>query len=114
VYFAFTIHWVFFDNCVGITIKPFTIKRLLYARATEVTSSMFVLKNLSLPTKVFLICSVFYYYYFDKSVYYFHMFTGMLVDLEVHHGGMVRHEPFSYVDGDVHDVPGYDVQFFTM
>jgi hypothetical protein len=75
---------------------------------------MFVLKNLPLPTKVFLICSVFYYYYFDKSVYYFHMFTGMLVDLKVHHGGMVRHAPFSYVDGDVHDVPGYDVQFFTM
>jgi hypothetical protein len=62
---------------------------------------------------VFLICFVFYYY-FDKSVYYFHMFTGMLVDLKVHHGGMLRHAPFSYVDGDVHDVPGYDVQFFTM
>jgi hypothetical protein len=75
---------------------------------------MFVLKNLPLPTKVFLICSVFYYYYFDKSVYYFHMFTGMLVDLKVHHGGIVRHTPFSYVDDDVHDVPGYDVQFFTM
>jgi hypothetical protein len=63
---------------------------------------------------VFLICFVFYYYYFDKSVYYFHMFRGMLVDLKVHHGGMIRHAPFSYVDGDVHDVPGYDVQFFTM
>jgi hypothetical protein len=62
------------------------------------TSSMFVLKNLPLPTKVFLICSVFYYYYF-------HMFTGMLVNIKVHHGGMVCHAPFSYVDGDVHDVP---------
>jgi hypothetical protein len=76
---------------------------------------MFMLKNLPLPTKVFLICSVFfYYYYFDKSVYYFHMFTGMLVDLKVHHGGMVRYVPFSYVDGDVNDLLGYDVQFFTM
>jgi hypothetical protein len=69
---------------------------------------------LPLPTKVFLIYYVFYYYYFDKSVYYFHMFIGMLVNLKVHHGGMVCHVPFSYVDGDVHDVPGYDVQFFTM
>ena len=42
------------------------------------------------------------------------MFTGMLVDPKVHHGGIVRHAPFSYIDGDVHDVPGYDVQFFTM
>jgi hypothetical protein len=26
----------------------------------------------------------------------------------------VYHVPFSYIDGNVHDVPGYDVQFFTM
>ena len=42
------------------------------------------------------------------------MVTGMLVDLKVHHGGILRHAPFSYIDGDVHDVQGYDVQFFTM
>jgi hypothetical protein len=40
---------------------------------------MFVLKNLPLPTKVFLICSVFYHYYFDKSVYYFHMFIVLVI-----------------------------------
>jgi hypothetical protein len=42
------------------------------------------------------------------------MFTGMFVDLKVHHGGIVRHAPFSYVDGDVHDVLGYDIDFFSM
>jgi hypothetical protein len=42
------------------------------------------------------------------------MFTGMFVDLKVHHGGIMRHTPFSYVDGDVHDVPGYDFDFFNM
>ena len=42
------------------------------------------------------------------------MFTGMLVDLKVHHGRIVHHVPFNYVDGDIHDVLGYDVQLFTM
>jgi hypothetical protein len=42
------------------------------------------------------------------------MFTSMFVDLKVHHGEIVCHVPFSYVDGDVHDVPGYDIDFFSM
>ena len=43
-----------------------------------------------------------------------HMFTGMFVDLKVHHGGIMHYAPFSYIDGDVHDIPGYDVDFFSM
>jgi hypothetical protein len=42
------------------------------------------------------------------------MFTGMFVDLKVHHDGIMHHAVFSYVDGDVHDVPGYDVDVFNM
>jgi hypothetical protein len=42
------------------------------------------------------------------------MFTSMFVDLKVHHGGIVCHAPFSYIDGDVHDVSRYDVDFFSM
>jgi hypothetical protein len=43
-----------------------------------------------------------------------YMFIGMFVDLKVHHDGIMHHAPFSYVDGDVHDVPGYDVDVFNM
>ena len=41
------------------------------------------------------------------------MYIDMFVDLKVHHGGIMCHTPFSYVDGDIHDVPGYDVDFFN-
>ena len=54
--------------------------------------------------------SIIHLFFFSRV----HMFTGMLVDLKVHHGVIVRHAPFSYVDGDVHDIPGYDVEFFSM
>ena len=43
-----------------------------------------------------------------------HMFTGIFVNLKVHRGRIVRHTLFIYVDGDVHDVPGYDIDFFSM
>ena len=42
------------------------------------------------------------------------MFTGMFVNLNIHHGGIVCHALFIYVDGDVHDVPRYDIDFFCM
>ena len=42
------------------------------------------------------------------------MFTNMFVDLKVHHGGIMHHTPFSYIGGDVHEVTGYDVDFFSM
>jgi hypothetical protein len=42
------------------------------------------------------------------------MFTDMFVHLKVQLGGIMHHMPFSYVGGDVHEVTGYDVDFFSM
>ena len=58
---------------------------------------------------VFNIKSVIHLFSYMRS--YVH---SMFVNLKVHHGGIVHHAPFIYVDGDVHDVLEYDIDFFSM
>jgi hypothetical protein len=45
---------------------------------------------------------------------HFHMFIDMIVDINIHHGGIMHDTPFRYIGGDVHEVKGYDVDFLSM
>jgi hypothetical protein len=38
----------------------------------------------------------------------------MLVDVIIHHGGIVQHNPFVYLGGYRDDVRSYDVDFLSM
>jgi hypothetical protein len=36
------------------------------------------------------------------------------LNIIIHHGGIVRHNPFTYIDGDIHEVNGYDVDYLSL
>jgi hypothetical protein len=42
------------------------------------------------------------------------MFTDMVVDINIHHGGIFHHTLFSYVGGDIKEVNRYDVDLLSM
>jgi hypothetical protein len=37
----------------------------------------------------------------------------MLINIIIHHGGIVHHDPFSYVGGDIHEIKQYDIDYIS-
>jgi hypothetical protein len=37
----------------------------------------------------------------------------MLINITIHHEGTVHHNPFSYIDGDIHEVKQYDIDYIS-
>jgi hypothetical protein len=36
------------------------------------------------------------------------------INITIHHGGIVRHNPFTYIGGDIQQVNGYDVDYLSL